>query len=258
MSKKFVRNVMKLLPGYRHVGNIFYVSQVSDMIFGYAYERRSTGVQCYLYNFPLFLRSKILHLDYSLRIPHPRGEIPITNAMEKKFLGIERKYSSLDDQQVASEFVHICREFKDAKFPYEESLDGFIRWITEQSQSDYDGPYPALRIDNSRRLYLLAAALALEGNRNLAVAHLEMIFDKTVFDQRTDRQTQAYSIDDGGAKGEMKIVPLHEGLVIKEPREDSLLSDARYLYELLQKDGAEAVEWLKAIEETNRAAFKLN
>ena len=257
MPKKFVRNVLKLLPGHHHVKNIFYIGQVNDVVFGYSYERLSSGVQCYLYNFPLFLKSQILHLDYSVRIPYPSGEIPITNAMEKKFLGVERKYNSWDDEQVASEFVRICQEFRDTKFRYEANLDGFIQRILEQSKSGYSGPLPPLMIDNSKRLYSLAAAFAIKGDRDLAIADLEMFFDKVALDKRIDTKTQVYSVDAGGAKGEMNIVPLHHEGAISESKENPLLNDARQLYALLRENGDAAIKWLKAIEETNKVAFKL-
>ena len=85
MTRKFVKNVLGLLPGCKHVSNIFYPALAGDVLFGYAYSRQGSGIQCYLYILPLYVSMESLHLGFSVYLPHPFGHISIANTLKKNF-----------------------------------------------------------------------------------------------------------------------------------------------------------------------------
>jgi len=255
VAAKFIKNALALLPGYKHVSNIFYRTPVEDFLFGYAYSRQGSGIQCYLYILPLYLRTEFLHLGFSIYLPNAEGYISITNALEKKFLGREGRYASLNDPGVASDMVHACLEFKANNFRYEESIDGFIQMLMERSRPGYDGSLGPLMVDPRVRLYSLAASLVLKGQRDLAKADLEMIFDKTALDKRMEMPTEFYTVDLRGSQEKWSKLELDA--IQDESEKDVLLEDAKQLYGLLNNGVATAQEWLKEFEQKNKILFKI-
>jgi hypothetical protein len=255
VAAKFIKNVLGLLPGYRHVSGIFYPASVGEVLFGYTYSKQSAGIQCYLYVLPLYLRTKLLHLGFSVYMPSPLGYISITSALEKRFLGREGKYASVDDPGVALDLVDACLNFRASNFRYEESIDGFMQMLIERSQPGYDGPLGPLMVDVKMRLYALAASLVLKGKRDLAMADLAMIFDKDAFDRHVERPTEFYTVDLRDEREKKSKMSMH--IIQDKGGSDVLMDDAKQLYNLLGKDIVAAQDWLKEIERENKVLFKI-
>jgi len=252
VAKKFEKNVLNLLPGYGCVENIFYPFPAKEILFGYAYSRQSSGIQAYLYVLPLYVRSDFLHLGFSVCLPHPLGRISITNALEKRFLGRNGKYTSPNDPAVACDFLQACLAFKSSNFIYGENIDGFIQMLLDRSQPNYDGPLGPLMVDASLRIYSLAASLILRGDIDLAVSDLQMLLDNRIVSQHTDEFSQTYTLDLRHGEGNLR-----QDENIYRNRDNPIMEDAKELYRLIGKSVSAAVQWLKDVEENNKLRFTI-
>jgi hypothetical protein len=196
---------------------------------------------------------EFLHFGFSVQLPRSLGYIPITNELEKRFLGREGRYASTSDPGVANEFLETCLNFRSSYFHYDESIDGFINMMTDRFKANYDGMLGLLMVDTNLIIYSLAASLILTGDINSAIFDLQILFDKNILDQSIDKSTRFYTLDPRGGDNELRPII---NIAQDKSSTDPVMEDAAELYKLLGNSVDAAVRWLRDIEYKNKDYFR--
>jgi hypothetical protein len=83
LNKKFIAEVLKLVPEFSVVDHYFYETPVGHILYGFAAERPPSGAYFWRYVFPLYDRSQHLHLGFGDRLPPPDDFMEATRGSEK-------------------------------------------------------------------------------------------------------------------------------------------------------------------------------
>lgn len=83
MNKKFIREVLRLLPTFAVAGrNFFYERPFQQILAGFAWETPRGRLYIWKYAFPIFEDFPGIHLSYGSRLPRPADSMPLERGNE--------------------------------------------------------------------------------------------------------------------------------------------------------------------------------
>jgi hypothetical protein len=149
MNKRFVREVLQLLPGFAVAGkNFFYERSFDHILAGFGWEA-SRSLYVWKLAFPLFDDAGFLHLGYGSRLPSPAESMPLEKGHERK---------------MAEDFVTRIAPYREATSRLRE-LDCFVEYLQSREAGFAN---PAIREG-------YALALVMQGQDRKAIEQLELV-----------------------------------------------------------------------------------
>lgn len=147
-NKKFTREILRLLPGFKGVErNFFYETPFKHILAGFAWDRPGIYVYVLKYAYPLYEGVDFLHFGYGGRLPKSESAIPIVKG---------------EEQTMAEEFVRRITPYRE-EISQLRDLNNFLSYIESRQK--------ALENPSIRRG--LALTLLMAGQKGQAIEQLE-------------------------------------------------------------------------------------